>query len=196
MAGLRVDIPWIQGRYCVGLSKGYPCYNCTMSRLQEYLPIIHRSSTTYLLTNWTFLVIYGSSVGCLKYVLGKHNTSMGYLHFNHALSTCTSAHFRHGYGIDQVWISTVYLYLIQVQKCTNTSKACIQGGATTLYVSSYATKPLWEKYRLVNPARQFSSACSWLGGWRRGGLQDVREAFEIRVGEQGQGWCPEHPQLG
>ena len=45
------------------------------------------------------------------------------------------------------------------------------GGATTLYVSSYATEPVWEKWSLVNPARQFLSASSWLGGWMRGGLQ-------------------------
>ena len=50
------------------------------------------------------------------------------------------------------------------------TKACIQGGATTLYVSSYATEPVWEKCSLVNPARQFSSASSWLGGWMRGGM--------------------------
>ena len=50
------------------------------------------------------------------------------------------------------------------------TKVCIQGGATTLYVSSYATEPVWEKCSLVNPARQFSSASSWLGGWMRGGM--------------------------
>ena len=73
-----------------------------MSKLQEYLPIIHRSSIPYLLTNWTFLVIYGLSVGCRKYGLGKRNTNMGYLHFNYALFTPLSAHFQRGHVIDEV----------------------------------------------------------------------------------------------
>ena len=29
-----------------------------------------------------------------------------------------------------------------------TSKACIQGGATTLYLSSYATEPVWENVQI------------------------------------------------